>query len=490
MEPFSLPDLEVEDLKLFNAAAVSEMVKHGMISQWYCKPKQATVVDFLRITPDPFEEASRRFGKTTTVLAYDIEESIKNPIVTRWCEPWKNQCREIVMTEMDKIQSKIPARYRFHWKTTDSYYECEYNGSRIYLRGVNEDKGESARGTAAHIIVCDELGSWRYPIYVIGEVLSPQLITTGGKFVFLGTPPNNLTHAYYDMKEAAKMTGRFIQRTVKDQELVPWAEIEKAVVRMSPTEGWNSAAVRRELLCEKVVDKNFAIVPEWKAEYAQPVVPDEFFQFYFKYDALDIGVRDLTVCLLAYYDFQKAKLFIMDEVVMNGPEMTTEKLANEIKVAEALRFANPAKKGETYKLRKRVSDIDLLLLNDLSKLHALYFEPTDKGKLEEMVNEVRIWVNAGRVIVDPRCEQTIDCLSYGIWDEHRKQWERSDRLGHFDALAALMYLIRNVDSRTNPIPPEYGKPSEAYFFDEAKKQANKEKLKKLFGVRVPGRRLI
>lgn len=470
------------------------MWRRGVVCAWYLKPKQRSVVDFIRVIDDPFFEGSRKFGKTTSILGWVIEENVIRQRITRWCEPWKNQCREIVIPEMDKIQSFIPKRYRFVWRQTDSFYECVWNGSRIYLRGVNEDHGESARGPSSDIIICDEFGSWKRPAYVVKEVLLPQTLISKGKMCFTGTAPKNLSQGYYEAKERAKLKGRFIQRTVKDQELVEWTQIERIVDEMG---GWDCPAVRRELLCEKVIDPNAAIIPEWKDDYIQPVVTDEYFQFYFKYDGLDIGVRDKTVCVLAHYDFKKATLFFHDEVVLSGPEMTTELVANSIKAAEKQRFSflgrvTPAprylseqeKQLQQFDVRKRVSDIDLLLLQDLSKLHKLYFEPTDKGRLEEMVNEVRLWVNAGRIIVDPRCTEIIDCMRYGVWDDDRKQWERSEYLGHFDALAAVMYLVRNVDAKTNPIPADFNRPSDEYWFNEdPRKKQTKEQFKKIFGLK-------
>lgn len=480
------------------AAHLNQSMRNGLwrsgnLRDWYLKPKQKAVLEFLRRTEDPFFEASRRYGKTTTVLAYCIEECLqRNGIIVRWCEPWKNQCREIVSTEFIQILAKLPINSRFVWHQTDSYYEYPKTGSRIYLRGVNEDRGESARGTKAHIVVADELGTWREPEYVLTEVLKPQLLTTSGKLILTGTPPRNMIHAFYKLKDQAKLNKRYIQRLIHDQELVSWEKVEKFVSEMG---GWESQAVRRELLCEKVIDSNFAIIPEWDDRYIVDTPTDEFFPYYLKYDSLDIAVRDLTVLLLGYYDFKRAKLVIMDEVVMNGASMTTEKLANAGRSKEAqyfgVKWETFTKDGAlryrmiapaNFKIR-RVSDIDLLLVNDLSTLHGLYFEPTDKGYLEEMVNEVRLWVGGGKVEVNPRCTTLIDSLRYGLWDEDRKQWERSEHLGHFDALAALMYMIRNVDSRTNPIPLHHGKPTEDYYFTQEERSKTRDKFKKMLNVK-------
>lgn len=493
MSEFVLPNFDPELAEATWRAAVEQYWLLGNIGYWYLKPKQRTALADVRRINDPFFEASRRFGKTNTTLAFVCEESIKREgIITRWCEPLKNQCREIVMTEMDQIQSYIPTRHRFVWHSTDSYYQSAYSGSKIYLRGINDDRGESARGTKAHIIVADEFGSWKDPKYILSEVLGPQLLTTYGKLIITGTPPRDLTHPFYAMKDLAKLQGRFLQRLIYDQELVDWAQVEKIIADAG---GWDAPGVRREYLCEKILDKNFAIIPEWDNKYVKPIEPDEYFVFYLKYDGLDIGVRDMTVCILAYYDFKKAKLMVIDEIVMRGSEMTTEKLAKAIKEKEGERWGvkweEALDSGQNMRWRcvkpphlnlRRVSDIDLLLINDLSIIHGIHFDATDKGALEEMVNEVRIWVGSGKVEIDPRCQVLIDCMQYGIWNEKRTEWERSDLLGHFDALAGLMYLIRNVDRKTNPIPHNYGKPETDFFQVEEKKDKTKQ-LKKLFNIK-------
>jgi hypothetical protein len=493
-----------EEAKLLYQFAVEELWRKGNVRDWYLKPKQKSALELLRIHQDPFFEASRRLGKTTTGLSFVIEESLlKKNHITRWCEPWKNQCREIVMTEMDKIQSRIPKKYQFRWRMVDSYYLCDYTGSRIYLRGVNEDRGESARGTAAHLIVVDELGSWREPTYVINEVLLPQILTTKGKIIKLGTPPKNLAHIYYKMKERSQLENQFIQRTIRDQEIVDEPQVERLVVAMG---GWDSAAVRRELLCEKIVDPTTSIVPEWDDKMIEEVPRTDTFPYLLKYESIDSGVRDNFVVLFAYYDFLRAKLVVIDEIILSGNEVTTERVADLMREKEQehwnvhweefVQFNKPRwRMLSPPNLRlKRVSDIDLRLINDMNLLHGIYVEKTDKGYLEEMVNQMRIFVGQGKLAVHPKCRNLIDCLRYGIWTDNKKDWQRMDKtewqdsveqsefLGHFDALAALMYLIRNLDMHTNPIPNDFNKPEDNHFFDDIDREARKNKLRKMFNV--------
>jgi len=102
---------------------------------------------------------------------------------------------------------------------------------------------------------------------------------------------------------------------------------------------------------------------------------------------------------------------------------------------------------------KRIADNNnVILLQDLSLMHGVHFAPTSKDALIAMVNEVRVFVGQGRLRVHPQCKEVIGCLSTAIWNKQRTQFDVSDLFGHFDALAAIVYMIRNLDQYTNPIP--------------------------------------
>ena len=86
-----------------------------------------------------------------------------------------------------------------------------------------------------------------------------------------------------------------------------------------------------------------------------------------------------------------AKLYVYDEIVINGPDLNTAKLAELIKAKEHSLWKNPAKVDETYKVHLRVSDNNNpLLVQDLAQIHGLAFVATDKDKLHEMVNLVKM----------------------------------------------------------------------------------------------------
>jgi hypothetical protein len=50
-------------------------------------------------------------------------------------------------------------------------------------------------------------------------------------------------------------------------------------------------------------------------------------------------------------------------------------------------------------------------------------------------------------------------MKAAIWDRHKKQFHRppaTTGLGHYDLVAALIYLARNVVQTENPVPAGWG----------------------------------
>ena len=93
--------------------------------------------------------------------------------------------------------------------------------------------------------------------------------------------------------------------------------------------------------------------------------------------------------------------------------------------------------------------------------------------LMSMVNKIRVWMGEGRILVDPKCKELIGCLESGIWDNHREGFEESEVYGHYDALAALIYMLQVVDEKTNPTPMLFGKnPENTYIFPKEKNTIN------------------
>lgn len=477
MESDSSFDSELEELYKFTLFGFWQL---GDLSYKLkpCQKEMLTRVDGSRGIKYVIK-CARRLGKSYFLSTLAISTCIKKDrAMVRFAAPTNKALRKFIIPIMRKILEDCPEPLKPELISSDSVYRFP-NGSEIHLAGVNNDNSDSLRGTHADLFIIDEAGFVDDLRYLIDDVALPQFLDPDGtvvanrKLVVSSSPARTPAHEFTEIARECEIEGNYSHFDIY-QGGYPAETIE---LYKKESGGDDSTTWKREYLALDVVDHNYALVPEWSLEFVQDTTPDELFRFWYKYVSLDIGVRDLTVALFAHYDFERATLFVHDEISMNGPEMTTERLALAVLEKEKLLF-------QDHPIHRRISDIDLLLLNDMRALHGIYFSPTDKGRLEEMVNEVRIWVNAGRIVVNPKCEQLIGCLSFGVWNEKRTDFDRIPKYGHFDALASLMYLVRNVDHRTNPVPPDYGKPKEDYWYeDKFVRVSRRDKLKKAFNLR-------
>jgi len=384
---------------------------------------------------------ARRLGKTylLIVLSCTVAYSKDNAQI-RYASVTQKAVRKMVHPIFKEIFKTVKKQYRPKWNSMEGAYIFP-NGSMCHIAGCNGGHADDLRGTAADLCVVDEAAFIDELRYLIDSVLMPQLITTGGQLLIASSSPVSPAHEFVSYIVDAKINNYYSSYTIHNGEYTQDLVDEFC----NEAGGQESTIWRREYLNEIIIDDNYAIVPE--AKYLKTTITQSNLRDkYHKYVAMDLGIRDLTVVLFGYYDFKRATLCIEREYIINGPQMTTPLLASNIKSLEQELF-----KGEEP--RKRISDNNnLLLLQDLGYLHDCQFIPTSKDSLEAMVNEMRIWVKDGRVEIDPCCITLIESIRYGYWNDNRTDWGRSATLGHFDALAALMYLIRNVDVTTNPVP--------------------------------------
>lgn len=419
---------------------------------WYLRPSQWEIVSLCVSSSEPFLECSRRFGKTTSILVYCMTYLHQNPnTVARWCAPWKNQTREIVMPEFDKIQALADPECKAKFVSTDSYYRFP-NGSRMYLRGMNDDRGESARGPFAHIVIIDELGSWRHPD-CIESILRPQLLTTQGKLIIASTPSEDLGHSYYSRLAEARLEKRLIRKTIYDNESLTQKEIEKECENQG---GPTSDSWAREYLCEPRAQSERLVVPEFKeAKHTVSTIkrPD----YFDAYVSLDLGFNDFTALLFGHYNFIERTVYIERELLMRASN--SEEISSEAKQIEDDLWG--------HKPYLRVCDNDLQQIYDLSTLHDYNVVPTRKDNKPAAINKLRTMFAENRIKIHDSCTNLIFQLKIGLWNESKKDFKRGDKTGHLDAIDALIYLVRNVNEYKNPTPATAGFRHETHFIDSS-----------------------
>lgn len=437
------------------------------------KPIQKTILDeFLNNSNrTTVFHCSRRIGKTYLLCFLSILFCLKKcNAQVRYASVTQKAARKMVHPIFKEMFLKIPKKYRGSWNSQEGAYIFG-NGSYCHVIGVNNGSADDARGTSTDLAIVDEASFVDDLSYLIDSVLMPQLLTVPeSRLIMASSSPISPAHDFVDYIHKSKLQNTYYSYNIHEggysKELIEEFCVE--------TGGITSTAWRREYLNQIIVDSDYSIIPEADEHLIIGISKDneESSKYYHKYVSMDIGTRDLTVVIFGYYDFIRAKLCIQREFIINGPLMTTPKIAAGVKAQEQELW------GADTPL-KRVSDNNnLLLLQDLGYLHDCHFIPTGKDSLEAMVNELRIWVKDGRVEIDPLCTVLIESLKYGFWNEQRNGWGRSKTLGHFDAIAAIMYLVRNIDTRTNPIPAKIA--FDQVLFDD--ENTNNKALSELSGL--------
>lgn len=200
--------------------------------------------------------------------------------------------------------------------------------------------------------------------------------------------------------------------------------------------------------CEFVTDRDSAIFPEASEETMAEIVQDlERPRFFLPFTAVDLGFLDYTGALLGYYDFANGKVVIEDEVLVN--KSNSSELVQLIRDREKDRWGN-------IEPRTRVVDGNSLQIADLNSIHKFSCVAPAKYDLVANVNRIRIDLQDRRIVIHPRCKNLITQVMFATWDASRSKFSRSHSGGHWDLVAALIYLGKHIDRRTNPVPPGHG----------------------------------
>lgn len=347
-----------------------------------------------------------------------------------------------------------PPEQRPDFRIADLVYKFP-NGSRIIVCGSNQKAFDNIRGGTFKFAGVDEGAYHDYLIELIERVLMPALNKGNGYLCLSSTPPD-VEHPF-DQRYCteAELGGHYFHADIyaagypEDQ----IAEFKREAGWIEGEHRWRSKAHELTWNIEYMAMRGLrnpdkTIIPGWQDKYVQTLKHDQYFPFFYKAVSLDIGTKhDLSVALFGYYHYLNAQLVIEDEFQLSGTDFTTQKLSAAIKVKERTLW-------QSQKPTLRVSDISDIQ-NDLAITHNLPFVGVSKTELHSMVNRLNMLVDAGRIIVHPRCKLLIQTLKNGVWDKNREEFAHSEiGLGHMDALASLVYMNMGFQPwyQQNPIP--------------------------------------
>lgn len=392
---------------------------------------------------------SRRFGKSFTLCVLAIETCLKNPnTLVKYCCSKQVDARGIIRPLVREILTSCPQELRPTFKVQERAWVFP-NGSRIEIAGLDGGRSESMRGGSCHLAIIDEAGLVSDLKYIVTSILLPTTLTTKGKIILASTPPKTSAHPFIDYVNIARIQDNLVTKTIYDNPQIDPDELQKIIVENG---GANSIAFRREFMCHVILDQDSAVVPEFTQELkAKICVEWERVPFYDGYVSMDLGLKDLTVVLFAWWDFKNAKLIIEDEYVINGQRFNTQVLAEGIKRKEEIYFTDKLT-GEQKVPYLRVSDNNLIVINDLWQLHGLRFIATRKDDADAALNNMKIMLQNEKIIINPRCRTLITHLEAAVWNKSKSSFERSADMGHFDAIDSLKYMVRNIQQQKNPYP--------------------------------------
>jgi len=397
--------------------------------------------------------SSRQLGKSYFLVTLAVEECLKNPfVIVKFIAPKAKDIKRIITPLIREITNDCPKDLIPQYKSQDNTFKFK-NGSEIQLAGTDNGHAESIRGNKAHLCIIDEAGFCDDLDYIVNSILLPTTTTTGGRIVMASTPSKSPDHDFMHFMSEAEAEGRFIKKTIYDNPRLTSRQIDDLANALG---GKESIDFRREFLVEKIKSEDDAVVPEFNETLkATSVTEWKRPPFYDTYVSMDIGIKDLTVVLFAYYDFKNAKVIIEDELVLSGVKMLTDNLAENIRTLESNLWTNRMT-GEVKPVTLRIADNNnLLLLNDLAVKHNMNFLATAKDNKEAALNNMRMLLRSNRILINPKCKTLIMHLEGALWNKARTSYIRSGDKGHYDAVDALAYLCRNINFNKNPYPANY-----------------------------------
>lgn len=485
----ALQTLSTEERAQQRALLVRELWRRGDL-RYLMHADQRRVFEHWQATRGRFIlEIARKWGKTWLLVLIAFMVCLWRPrsrVV--YGAPTLKHLQEFILPVIDEICAHAPEEFRPVWSAARGHVEF-HNGSVVHLFGADDKrKADRGRGPRAELAIFDEAGFTPILRYVLRSVFRPSLLPSGGRVLLGSTPAAEPDHDFTGYAEQAESLGNYDRRTVWDNPLLTREQVQAFIEEDARDDGLTPEAYqdtdefRREYLAERVVDRLLVVVPEWRTMREKCFVAVERPPLFDALTWLDFGGADPHAVLFGYYDFKLAKTVIVDELLLRNGE-NTKQLADAIKAKERELWGTTQWEGTLraaydadYQLMRaslpdwmadaadeeapqqpyaRWADNNLQLCRDLHELHGLTFAPTAKDDKQLQVNNFRVMVGAGEVLVNPRCVGLDRHLRTTVWENARRRGYRRIMGEHGDLLDCAVYGTRNLYKR-NPYPIGWG----------------------------------
>ncbi len=451
--------------------------------RWKLDDNQKAAYDAIEGTPGGsfYLNKARRIGGSYLLCLRAVEKCLAKPnSQVKYAAPTAKAVRKIIQPNIRKILSDCPQDLRPEWNSLDMEYRFK-NGSTLSIAGCENQNYENLRGTEADEIYLDEVGFIDDLIYIINDVLMPQVQDTGGRIILCSTPPRSPGHESVKIAMDHKAAGRYWACTVwdnprrtKEQHKAYFTQIARSQ-GMDLDQYFESVTFKREYLGEFIADEAHSVIPEWnkalEAHIVKAVPPRPHRDCYV---GLDVGWKDGMAAVFGWWDYHNQMLIIEDEYLVF--RKTTKQVRDGIRQKEIELWD----KKIPY---LRISDNNLQFIADLNSESGMSFIPTAKDHKELQINRIREWLRLYKIRIHPRCKRLVTQLASTTWNKNRTSYERTPD-GHGDLLDALVYLVRNVRKAKNPHPRGEAEPdgSTTLIVEATKSDTMEQKIKDIFDI--------
>jgi hypothetical protein len=455
------------------------------------------------------DECGRRHGKTARDLIIDTEEMIRRP-----------GCRGLIATPLAKsiggiivpltkiLFASAPPEYfpryvRSHGPDGPGLY-IEATDSYCKLIGLDKNP-DATRGEYLDFAHISEAGFVKGLYELVTSVLMPQFRYRPHAWLAMETSTAKVADCEFnaEFREDAKLRGAYRMHSIRDNTSLTEEEIEQEERRSG---GKNSAQCRRELYCELTRDPDDMVVPEFD-ESVHVVAPElvQRPQYAYAHVGFDPGTTDPHGLVWLYFDWLHQCIVVegawarsnastgtiaattqeMERKLWGAGHRAPGERRRELSIRdaittgddkvwhapqEALTYWDPGEYSLKANPYSRISDIDNQFVLDMNTDHGMNVRKAIKGpgSKEADTEHLRHLFSARPVKIiilkNGLTEPLIMQLRSGEWntDEtgHRTDWKRTKTLGHLDCIAALKYVVRDVQWTKNPNKPAFVDPNE------------------------------
>jgi hypothetical protein len=308
------------------------------------------------------------------------------------------------------------------------------NGSEIKLVGLDKNPN-GLRGNAISIIIIDEAGFVSNLKKIYTSVIIPATMKQKNiRLIFISTPPESPAHYFVELIEKSKKEGYYLELTIDDISDLDPKERQRMLDEVG---GEHSDTAQREFFCKIISDPIRAVCPTFSetlhvAEFSEPSYCNWSF-------VADIGgLKDYAVAYLCAWHHELKKIAFWDEVWFPNRTPTP-------KILEGFKKLENDRPSTRWIDAHGQTQVDFAFAGFSAAL-------PPKDDFQAGLQLIRSAFHNNEIIIHPRCQLLILTLKTGLLNRLGKDYERTEELGHCDALAAAIYGIRVVDRVTDYRP--------------------------------------